>query len=138
MLFVYHQYGSDTTAQTANYSYYEVADMTESGWYLAQDKQIGWTYANVVSNAQNVEYLFANVSSDRDLTNHDVVGFFETHEATYFQNAIGTHPTAEFGDIWINIHSDNQYANGSLNPNAIFRWQNTSATGANSHASKGI
>ena len=137
MLFVYNQNATNHTAQTANYSYYDIADMTESGWYTAQDQQIGWTYANVVDHAANIEHLFANTEFDRSLTDHDVVGFFETHEATHFQNAIGTHPTAAFGDIWINVHGDNQWANGSLNPNAIFRWQNTSATGANTHAAKG-
>jgi hypothetical protein len=135
--FVYNQVGADNTAQTANYSFYTIDEMTESGWYSAQDRQIGYTYANVVEHAANIEHLFANVEFERGLTDHDVVGFFE-NEGGDFQNAIGTHDYAAFGDIWINTSVDNHLANGALHSNAIFRWQNTTAVGANSHAARGI
>jgi len=139
MLFVYNQVGTNTSAHTANYSYYDTDEydtITESGWYLSQDRQIGYSYANLVTQAQNVEHLFANVNFQRGLIDRDRVIFFEAHpggvgdseysDGDFVRDGASAGSGAQFGDIWINIHPDNQHANGSLLANAIHRYANGS------------
>tara|TARA_R110000822_G_scaffold52235_11_gene135426 strand:+ start:26984 stop:41341 length:14358 start_codon:yes stop_codon:yes gene_type:complete len=94
----------------------------QSGWYIVRDQLFE---SNIVDAFQNLSSQFTQITNLEATTDGELQIFFE-EEGGDFVNAIGTYPDSKYGDLWINVSGYNKFANGTLDSNAIFRWQNTS------------
>lgn len=94
----------------------------QSGWYIYRDQAFE---SNIVDAFANLGSQFTQITNLEATTDGELQIFFE-EEGGDFVNAIGTYPDSKYGDLWINVSGYNKFANGTLDSNAIFRWQNTS------------
>lgn len=93
----------------------------QSGWYIVRDQAFE---SNIVDAFANLDSQFTQITNLEATTDGELQIFFE-EEGGDFVNAIGTYPDSKYGDLWINVSGYNKIANGTLDSNAIFRWQNT-------------
>jgi len=148
--FRYNQNTSNKVAQTAYYSTIayqeEKLGYEPSGWFTTGDGTAEISADSIGDVGRDVAESLENIRRLNPLVDHEIKIFFETEGTTHFANALGTHTTAAYGDIWINTsdYNANGYT-GGLVSNAIFRWQNSlglstddTRTEASSGATQGL